>query len=309
MKIIFVCSANYLAIPAALKLKNAGLLQCVVIPEQYKESLLPNFIQAGVEPDIIFTVTKESLEEKTVELVRDYDADAIFVITFPWKLPQKILDAPRYGCINFHPGLLPKYKGADPIFWQLKNREPYSGFTVHRMTEIMDEGPVLLEQKLPVIPGETYGIHQSRLGALAAEIVLNVTDIILSGATGVAEKTTEQGLFLKKPDKLQVTIDWQRHGAEDIEALVNASNPRYNGAFTSFRNMQLTILEVGFANITDAPPDIKPGTIIYADALYGPIVACADGKFIKINTVCIPEGYVSGSKLVSLGCVTGEQFN
>lgn len=309
MKIIFVCSANYLAIPAALRLKNAGMLQCVVIPEQYKETLLPHFIQAGIEQATIHTITKESLEEKLVKLVQDYNADAIFVITFPWKLSEKVLAAPGYGCINFHPGLLPKYKGADPIFWQLKNRETYGGFTVHRMTDIMDEGPVLLEQKLQVIPGETYGIHQARLGALAAEIVLNVADIVRSGSEGIDGKPRDPAIFMKKPVKKQVTIDWQKQGAEDIEALVNASNPRYNGAFTSIRNMELTILEVGFADITDAPPDIKPGTIIYADALYGPIVACADGKFIKINTVCIPEGYVSGSKLVSLGCVAGEQFN
>jgi methionyl-tRNA formyltransferase len=176
------------------------------------------------------------------------------------------------------------------------------------MTEQVDEGPILLLQKMPVIPGETYGIHVVRLGALAAEIVMQVVTLVENNTT--PEQQTDEGpaLFFSRPDKGQVTIDWQQQTAAEIDALVNAGNPKYNGAFTRIRHMELTVLEVGFADFDNAPAETQPGTIVYADGLYGPIVACADGKFVKINAVCIPEGYISGSKLFSLGFGVGEKF-
>lgn len=310
MKIILLCSSDYMAIPAALKLKSEGVLACVVIPEKYRTRLLPGFVQAGIENTMLHTITRETLESGLISLVKEYKADCIFVITLPWKLPKTVLAAPAYGCFNFHPGLLPKYKGADPIFWQLKNGEKNGGITVHKMTEVVDEGPIMMVKKIPFIPGETYGIHHARLGPLAAEMISELATLIKENAEPliIQDIDKEEAIFFKAPVKRQVTIDWENQSSSEVEALINATNPKYNGAFTSFRGMELTILEIGFADVNDPPAGNKAGTIVYADALYGPIVACADGKFVKINAVCLPEGYISGSKLFSLGCTVGERF-
>jgi len=308
MKIILACSADYMAIPAAMRLKAADMLACVVIPGTVKDRLLPAFLQAGFDRESVHIVYKDTIEATFISLVQAHDASCVFVITFPWRIPEAALAAPINGFINFHPGLLPAYKGADPIFWQLKNREQFGGITVHRMTAVLDEGPVLNMQKMPVIPGETYGMHHVRLGMLAAEMVLNIAEMVRQQQPGTAQDDSIPALYFKKPARSEVTINWATQSAAEIEAMVNAANPKYNGAITRIRHMELSILDVGFADVADAPANVVPGTIVYADALYGPIVACADGKFIKVNTLCMTEGYISGGKFFSLGFGVGERF-
>ena len=168
MKIILACSADYMAIPAAMRLKAADMLACVVIPGTLKDRLLPAYLQAGFDRESVHIVYKDTIEATFISLVQAHDASCVFVITFPWRIPEAALAAPINGFVNFHPGLLPAYKGADPIFWQLKNREQFGGITAHRMTAVLDGGPVLNMQKMPVITLETYGMHHVRLGMLAA---------------------------------------------------------------------------------------------------------------------------------------------
>jgi methionyl-tRNA formyltransferase len=308
MNILLICSSDYMAIPAAQKLREAGLLSAIAMPLQYKDRLLPSFLQSGFDHTTIHTVTKKGLTEELLELMQQYHIDCAFTITFPWILSQKVLDFPPAGCINFHPGLLPTYRGADPIFWQLKNRETHSGLSVHKMTSRIDEGPMLLVQQMQLIPGETYGMHYQRMGILAAEIVLQVAEIVQQNQPEAAAVTGDAP-FMRKPDRKQVTINWQQQTAEEIEALVNAANPKYNGALTTLRQKEFSILEVGFADLNNPPAGVPPGTIVYADALYGPIVACLNNRFLRINTVCLQEGYLSGSKLFSMGLQPGEVFN
>jgi methionyl-tRNA formyltransferase len=308
MKIILACSADYMAIPAAIRLKDANMLAGVVIPGKLKDRLLPAFLQAGFEKGSIHTVNRDTLEDTFISLVQAYNASCVFVITFPWRIPAAALAAPVYGFINFHPGLMPAYKGADPIFWQLKNREQFGGITVHQMTEVLDEGPILVMQQIPFIPGETYGMHHVRLGVLAAEMVLNIAEYVEQGKNGEVQNDTQHPRFFNKPERGHVTINWTSQSAAEIEATVNAANPKYNGALTRIGNTELSLLDVAFADIADAPKGIVPGTIVYSDAVYGPIVACADGHFLRINTACMTEGYVSGSKLFSMGFGVGQRF-
>lgn len=307
MNIILATGADYMSIPAAQKLKNACMLACIVIPGKHKQRLMPAFIQAGFTEDIIYPVYKDDFAQVFINLTAQYNANCVFVITFPWQIPAEVLAAPKFGFINFHPGLIPLYKGADPIFWQIRNREQFGGITVHRMTEELDAGPVIIEHKIPIIPGETYGIHHVRLGITAADIVLKVAEAVQSG-TSTRQDIGQPSLYFKKPTRQQVSINWEQHTAQEIEALVNAGNPKYNGAFTSIRNMQVSILDTSFADITNPPGKTAPGTIIYADALYGLIVACKGEEYLRINTFCMPEGYLSGSKMFTMGFIAGEKF-
>ncbi len=297
-----------MAIPAALKLQAAGLLSAIVIPAKHQARLLPSFIQSGFENRIIHMVQKETLGSELESLLQQYQADTVMVITFPWKLPENVLSIPSNGCFNFHPGLLPKYKGADPIFWQIRNRESKAGITVHLMTSKIDDGPVLMVEELPMIPGETYGIHVQRIALLINDSIMKCVAAIQDGKRLDEQDALAASLFTKKPVREQLIIDWNKHSAAEIEALINASNPKYNGACTSIRNIEASILEVSPADLNNGPEDLRPGTIVYADALYGLVVACMDKQFLKINIMCMQEGYLSGSKLFSMGFARGEIF-
>ena len=309
MKVIFACNSDLIAIPAALKLQHHDLLAAVILPEKNRERLLPSFLAAGIPLEIIHTVTKERLAEEFVAIIDQYAASLVIVLTFPWKLPEAVLTMPIHGCINLHPGLLPKYRGADPVFWQLRNREAHGGITAHYMTKIIDDGPVVLMEQMPIIPGEPYGMHCQRIGVFASELILKVVSLIREDKPITQSETQfNEAEFFKSPDKNQLRINWEKQTAIEIESLINACNPKYTGAITSIRGLELAIVEVSPADVNQVAPEVAPGTIVYADALYGLVVKCCDNQFLKLNIVCMHEGYISGAKMFNLGFKPGEIF-
>jgi len=304
MRTLFLCNSDTIALPAALQLKHSGHLTAVAIPDKHQSSLQPALVASGIDASHIHIVTQQQLAQQLTALCDAYNIELIIVLTFPWKLPTGVLLKPAYGCINMHPGLLPAYKGGDPVFWQLKNREQNGGIAVHIMTDVWDEGPLLMQQPLPLIPGETYGLHCQRIGGLASEMILKILDAVKAKEY---QTTTITGNYYKKPTATDTTIHWQTQTAAEIEALVNACNPRYSGALTSIRQMPLSVLEVAIADIANVPTTI-PGTVVYADQVYGLIVACSDQQFLKINIIQTSAGYLSGSKLFQLGFNKGDRF-
>ena len=178
MKALLICSSDHIAIPTALKLKEHGVLEAIAIPKKFKNRLLPVFLQLGFALEIFHFVNKETLSDELTSIISDLYIDTAFVLTFPWKIPTVVLSILENRCVNLHPGLLPKYRGADPVFWQLKNREINGGITVHLMTSRIDHGPVLLIEKMPIIPGEPYGMHCQRIGVFAAQLITKVIDLL-----------------------------------------------------------------------------------------------------------------------------------
>lgn len=310
MKVLLICTSDYIAIPTALKLKELGILEAIAIPKKFKNRLLPVFLHAGFPLNLLHLVTKETLSDQLISLITEFNFDTLFVLTFPWKIPSKVLSVLKNKCINLHPGLLPKYRGADPVFWQLKNREINGGITVHLMTSDIDHGPILLIEKMTIIPGEPYGMHCQRLGVFTAELIPKIVGLLQNG-NGLTYLTIENepDLYFKKPTKSLIKIDWNLHSAIEIEALVNACNPKYVGAITTISGVEIAIVEVSPAELNNVKDDILPGTIVYADGLYGIIVKCNDGQFLKLNIVCMGESYISGSKLFNLGFRVGQIFS
>lgn len=307
--VIFACNSDLLAIPSVIKLQHNNLLAAVVLPEKNRDKLLPSFLAAGIPLEIIHTVTKEHLDKQFVTLINKYNASSVIVLTFPWKIPDVVLNLPVHGCVNMHPGILPKYRGADPVFWQLKNREAFGGITAHYMTNIIDDGPIVLMQQLPIIPGEPYGMHCQRIGLFASDLILQINSLISDNKpSGKEVISADIAEFFNSPEETQLRINWEQQSAIEIESLVNACNPKYTGAITSIRGLKLAIVEVSPADVNNVSPEVVPGTIVYADALYGLVVKCCDNQFLKINIVCMNEGYISGAKMFNLGFRPGEIF-
>ena len=307
MKVLAICSSDMLGIPAVLQLKKQNALACVAVPTVVATQLMPVLKAWGIADNEIIVLTRQNLENDLQTSITERGADAIFVFTFPWIIPSSILKLLPGRCVNFHFGLLPKYKGADPIFWQLKNGESVGGIGIHIMTEDIDSGPVLYNAELPIVHGETYGLYTQRLGGFAAEQISKVLDLPLNDVGQDKVTNAEPALYFKKPDDLQLMLNWQTQTAEEIENLVNAANPRYGGAITTFRQMPMKVLEVAPMNVNN-PEQTTPGTIVYADAVYGLVVACLQLKYLKISVAQIQEGYVSGVKLFNMGVRVGERL-
>src|SRR5680860_1043934 len=100
---------------------------------------------------------------------------------FPWQLPQEMLDAPPLGCVNIHPSLLPRHRGPDPLFWTFRGGDRQTGVTIHQMTAGLDDGPILLQQRID-LPLETrYDDAERKTIALGTKLIVRAVDGLASG--------------------------------------------------------------------------------------------------------------------------------
>lgn len=307
MNIAVICNSDVLAFPSIKFLIDNGYLAGVGILEKNKKILKQPLVNLGVAESTISFFEKKTWVAQQKEWLTRTKPDAVWVFGFPWAFPNEILEIPAKGFYNFHFGLLPKYKGADPIFWQLRNREKNGGVVIHKITEQVDEGPVVWQEKVPIIPGESYGLHSQRMGLVVVNILNNLLNEEVLNKAQKQEESSKTAFF-KKPDTNQLTINWDEQSADEIESMVNACNPKYDGASTKLRGMEVRLLEITPADVNN-PPEVKPGTVIHADFLYGLIVACRDKKFIRLNILSTKEGYMSGIKLFALGIKAGDVFH
>lgn len=309
-KVVVFCNSDILAIPVISDLWSKGLLKGIVVPDYILENLSMQLMGLSIDGPVFKGINKQYLHsEEFSQWLNEIEPDLIVTLTFPWKLPKGIRKIAHLGAFNFHFGLLPKYGGADPIFWQIRNREKQGGIMVHRMTESIDSGPIVIKKEIAIIPGENYGLHAKKLGIEAVHVFKELITKLEERNTLEEVKNTEQVNLMKNPSQTELIINWSAMSAESIENLVNASNPKYDGAKTLLNDMPCAVYEVSPAQINENQGDTPPGQIVYADNVYGLIVACADGNFLKIGSVKLQEGYFTGSKLFNLGINQNHRFS
>ena len=302
MKIIlFSCGNNILSVLSLLR--QEGHACSLVIPAHYDVQLQPVLQNSGLATTDIFKVadTPQSWDS-LAEWCAQQHAGLLITYSFSFRIPAAILGLFPHGAYNVHYSPLPAYRGPDPLFWQLKNNEPQTGVTIHHMTERMDMGPIALQQHTPIFPGETYGLLAARLHHICMPIlqylVANIDTLQL-----VVQNNTD-GSYYSRPGSNDLTIDWQQQSAIEIEQLVNACNPAYQGAFCHINGQPLKIWEV---SPTDHNGEINaaPGTIISADANYGVFIACKDNQVLRMNILQMNEGILSGTKWAATGVKAG----
>jgi len=183
---------------------------------------------------------KRVREPAVVDQLRALKPDAIVVAAYGQILPKDILTLPRYGCINIHASLLPAYRGAAPINWAIINNDRETGITIMRMDEGMDTGDILLQERLPIEPGDTTGSLTEKLSLLGAELIARALPLIASGELMArpqdASKATMAPL-LKKEDGL---VDWTR-SATDIHNRVRGFSP-WPGAYSFLEGKTVKII-------------------------------------------------------------------
>ena len=299
MRILFFSESNW-SIPAIAELsKNHTIVGVVARESEGKVSMdLLDFLnQSGI-----------SVLEPKVCLDPDWLANSQvnFGVSFGYslKIPEQTFSAFPFGVANVHYGELPKYAGPSPLFWAIKNQESIMTLTVHQIDAGWDAGRLLHAQQVPIFPGESFGILGMRLSMIASEILVKVAADIDKLPGIPLEANTKP---MPRPDQGTLTIDWSGQKADEIEALVNASNPSYGGAITFFRGRPVRILEVSPADV-NVPGEFTPGTIAYADSNYGVFVICGDKNFLRINIIQMDGVFFSGNKLGAFGVRAGERF-
>lgn len=166
-------------------------------------------------------------------------ADVAVVAAYGLILPKAILDAPRYGCLNIHASLLPRWRGAAPIQRAIMAGDAETGITIMQMAEGLDTGPMLLREALPIGPETNAGALHDALAELGARMIVDVLDQLPDGLS--ARPQPAEGItYAAKITKDEARIDWRRSALE-IDRQIRGLSP-HPGAFTEIKGERVTIL-------------------------------------------------------------------
>lgn len=216
-------------------------------------------------------------EEAAVQRIRETEADAIIVVAFGQIIPKAILEMKKYGCINVHASLLPKYRGAAPIQWAVIDGEKESGVTIMQMDEGLDTGDMLQKGMLTLDEKETGGSLFDKLSALGASLCVETLEKLEHGEI-VPEKQGETTTdYAKMLTKDMGQLDFTRPAVE-LERLIRGLNP-WPSAYTQLDGK---VLKVWAADVCEGKQDASAcGEIVNVtkDAVY---VACGEG-LLKIT--------------------------
>ncbi len=227
-------------------------------------------------------------EPEAVERLRGYEADLFVVAAFGQILPEEILTMPKYGCVNIHASLLPKYRGAGPIQWSIINGERITGVTIMQMEKGLDTGDMLFRTEVEIAPGETADTLHDKLAAAGAELIVEAIPKIEAGEVMPEKQRDEDSSYAKMLTKAMGKIDWSLEAGK-LDCLIRGVIS-WPGASTVFRGKTLKIWEeepVDAASFTGGIQGAQPGTVVLVekDAFY---VQTGSGA-LKVKTVQ-PEG-------------------
>lgn len=199
-------------------------------------------------------------EPEFVEILREMNPEVIVVVAFGQILPKTILELPKYGCINVHASLLPRYRGAAPIQWAVINGEEKSGVTTMYMGEGLDTGDMLFQEEVILDRKETYGSLHDKLAALGGGITLKTLEALEKETVIRIPQKDEDSNYAGMIQKSMGKIDFSMC-AEEIERLTRGLNP-WPSAYTFYSGKTLKIWA---ADVDREAQGGQPGEIIRID--------------------------------------------
>lgn len=211
---------------------------------------------------------KENME--FIKEIKELNPDIICVVAYGKILPKEILEIPKFGCINLHGSILPKYRGAAPIQWAILNGDKTTGVTTIYMNEKMDAGDVILKKEVEIGEYETTGELWNRLSSIGAELLLETVNEI---EKGTAPRIPQDENYTIAPmlNKEMSKIDWNNEAIR-LKNQVCGLNP-IMGAYTMYEGKKLKIWNI---KILDELSTEKPGYIIEASDKNGLKIATKD---------------------------------
>lgn len=244
MKVIFMGTPDF-SVPTLDAIKKDGneIVLVVTQPDKKKgrKGILtpPPVKEWAVKNNISIFQPVKLREKQNIEELEKYEADVIVVAAFGQILPKEVLDMPKYGCINVHASLLPKYRGASPIQWAILNGDDETGVTTMQMGVGLDDGDILLQKKVPISSEDTGGSLFDKLSKVGADLLVETlhriekNDIVRIPQDD--EKATHVGL-IKKDFGILSFDEENKYILNKIRAL----NP-WPSAFTFYKDKMVKI--------------------------------------------------------------------
>jgi methionyl-tRNA formyltransferase len=199
--------------------------------------------------------------------LKEFDADVMIVAAYGLILPQSVLQTPRYGCLNIHASLLPRWRGAAPIQRAIQAGDEQTGITIMQMDAGLDTGAILLKKTCKIEPKETAATLHDKLAILGAEAISEALVRLVQGKLSNIAQDNSFATYAAKLTKEEAQIDWNRDASE-IERNIRAYNP-YPGAGSAINDIQVKILQAGVSRKYEA----EPGEVVEVQK-DGLVIAC-----------------------------------
>lgn len=222
-----------------------------------KKVQFPPVKEKAVEYNIPVYQPVRAKEEAFIETLRQLNPDVIVVVAYGQILPESILNIPKYGCINVHGSLLPKYRGAAPIQWAVLDGEEKTGITTMFMEKGLDTGDMLDKVEVVLDPKETAGTLHDKLMEAGADLLLETLKKLEAGIAVRTKQDDSKSCYAKMLSKEMGKIDFTK-SANEIERLIRGMNP-WPSAYTSMSGKTMKIWD---ADVVEYQGNEKPGTIV-----------------------------------------------
>ncbi len=214
------------------------------------------------------------------------NCDLMVVVAYGLILPKVVLDMPKYGCINVHGSILPRWRGAAPFQRAIWAGDKESGVTIMQMDVGLDTGDILLVEKCPIDADETSQSLYDKIAQSAPETLIKAVDEIAAGNVTAIKQNDAEATYAEKLSKDEALIDWQL-SATELERCVRAFNPWPVSHLVVNDNGAERNVKVWQANVAQGTTDKAPGTVLSADKR-GIAVACGQGEILNITSLQPP---------------------
>ncbi len=257
MKVVYMGTPDFAVGPLeALIAAGYEVTAVVTQPDKAKgrsDKLIPSPVKAcAIEHNIpVLTPVKIKTPEAVTELSQ-YEADIFVVAAFGQILSEEILNMPKYGCINIHASLLPKYRGAAPIQWSIIDKEKETGITIMQMDKGLDTGDILFQKVVPIDDEDTGESLFEKLAKAGSEFLIEVLPKIEAGDVHPVKQDETKSTYAGMLTKAYGKIDWTKD-ADTIEHLVRGLNS-WPSAYTRLQGKQLKIWKSHVVEKTGGEP-------------------------------------------------------
>jgi methionyl-tRNA formyltransferase len=231
----------------------------------------------------IFQPVKLKDDRDTIEKLKEMAPDFIIVVAFGQILPKEVLDISKYGCINLHASLLPKYRGAAPINWCIIDGEKYSGNTTMLMDVGLDTGDILLQSKVEITDNMTAGDLHDILMEDGAELMVKTIKAMANNEITPIKQDDSKSCYASMLNKEMAHLQWNQP-AVNIVNLVRGLNP-WPVAICKYKDKAMKVF---LAEVKGENKGEKPATIVKVSK-EGILVAATD-KYVLIKEVQFPNG-------------------
>ena len=267
MRVVYMGTPDFAVLPLK-KIYEAGheVVAVYTQPDKPKgrtKKLVPSDVKVAAEELGIEVYQPEKLRDaESVEILKGLNPDIIVVAAYGQILSEEILNIPKYGCINIHASLLPKYRGASPIEASIINGDEKTGVTIMYMAKGLDTGDIISQVETPIGKHNTETLT-AELSKLGAELVVSTMKSLEEGTASRTPQNDEESCYAGKLDKAMGLIDFSQP-ADKLERLVRGLYP-WPCAYTSIGGKNVKILEAEAVDFDRDVSSEEVGKVVYAD--------------------------------------------